>query len=126
MGVNEKSDAHLALDSGTLQYYVVGRPRSGNLCLLVRHSRSRAVVSTCGGAPAVNADAVIWISHPKAERVFDVYALAPDAFSEASIGSERTQIANNVFLLRDVPASEHVLRVQGSGASTQIDLGPHA
>jgi hypothetical protein len=119
-GADPKTDAHLALDRAGLRFYVVA-PNSDLVCLAVR--TASATATTCRSRIAITPDTAIWISHAQPGGAFDLYGLVPDGVEAALLGGSTANVTNNVFLLQDVPAVEHHLKLTGPTVDTSIAIG---
>ncbi len=117
LGVNSDTDPRLALERNGVRYFVVPAPHK-ELCLVI--VKRSVTANTC--LSGLNRDDAMWLSHPKAGGVMDVYGVVSDEVTSVSIGMKRTEIVNNVFVLEDVPITE-LLVLSGSGVSRTIDMG---
>jgi hypothetical protein len=113
--------AHLALDSSGSQLFAVASRDRQYLCLTVRSADATA--NTCRLRSGLRRDDIIWIRRANPGGVSDLFGLVPDGINSAQAGALSAQSGNNVFVVRDIPASVTDLVIDGPGIHRDISLG---
>lgn len=115
-------DAHLALQTADLALYAVASRDGKEICLTV--GTTDGTVDTCRSRSQLTSDDAIWIKGVGPDGNTDLYGLVPDGIDSVQVGTISATPANNAFVLRDIPASNDDLVVDGPGVHNDIRIGP--